>query len=138
MEKQEKINIDGLRITVNVDIVSALSALSKLQTLIINRKSYSINAIYNTLTARAAAQLPQMVSKISQLQDLYMNNCGINNDVMVALTDSLYKHCHLLEVLSLSYNHLSAGVFEVLEHVQHMYSPVGRFLIQETFPKTLY
>ena len=120
MKKQEKINIDGLRIMVNVDIVSALSALSKLQTLIINRKSYSINALYNTLTARAAAHLPQMVSKMSQLQDLYINNCDINNEVLVALTDSLYKHCPLLVKLSLSGNHLSSGVWEVLKHIQHM------------------
>ena len=120
MKKQEKINIDGLRIMVNVDIVSALSALSKLQTLIINRKSHSINAIYNTLTARAAAHLPQMVSKMSQLQDLYINNCDINNEVLVALTDSLCKHCPLLEELSLCHNHLSSGVWEVLKHIQQM------------------
>ena len=115
MTKQEKIDIDGWGITVDEDIVRALSKLSKLQTLIINY-DYS----NNKLTSRASSELPHTVSSMPHLQVLSLDHCDISNDVMVALTDSLYKHCPLLEKLSLGYNHLSSGVWEVVEHVQQM------------------
>ena len=116
MTKQKKININGLGITVDEDIVRALSKLSKLQTLIINSLVYS----NNKLTSRAASKLPHTVSSMPHLQVLLLDRCNISNDVMVALTDSLYKHCPLLEVLSLDNNHLSSGVWDVLEHIQKM------------------
>ena len=115
MTKQEKIDIHGWGITVDEDIVRALSKLSKLQTLIINYYSD-----YNNLTSRASSELPHTVSSMPHLQVLYLDTCNISNDVMVALTDSLYKHCPLLELLSLSYNHLSLGVWEVVKHIQEM------------------
>ena len=115
MTKQEKINIQGWGITVDEDIVRALSKLSKLQTLIIN---YGYN--YNKLTSRASSELPHTVSSMPHLQVLHLDYCDISNDVMVALTDSLYKHCPLLEYLTLINNHLSSGVWEVLEHIQKM------------------
>ena len=116
MTKQERININRWGITVDEDIVRALSKLSKLQTLIINN-SYDSN---NKLTSRASSELPHTVSSMSHLQVLYLDRCNISNDVIVALTDSLYKHCPLLEKLSLSDNHLSSGVPEVLKHIQQM------------------
>ena len=116
MTKQKKINIHGWGITVDEDIVRSLSKLSKLQTLIIN-DYYGSN---NKLTSRAASELPHTVSSMPHLQVLYLDNCDISNDVIVALTDSLYKHCPLLEVLSLRHNHLSSGVWEVVKHIQEM------------------
>ena len=113
--KQKKIDIDRLGITVDEDIVRSLSKLSKLQTLVINY-DYS----NNKLTSRASSELPHTVSSMPHLKVLYLDHCDISNDVMVALTDSLYKHCPLLEKLSLSYNHLSSGVWEVVEHIQKM------------------
>ena len=116
MTKQEEIDISGWGITVDEDIVRALSKLSKLQTLIINYYGYN----NNKLTSRAASELPHTVSSMPHLQNLLLADCNISNDVMVALTDSLYKHCPLLEELSLSHNHLSSGVWEVVEHIQQM------------------
>ena len=115
MRKQERIDIDGWGITVDEDIVRALSKLSNLQTLIIN-----YHGGINKLTPRASSELPHTVSSMPHLQVLYLDTCNISNDVMVALTDSLYKHCPLLKKLSLSYNHLSSGVWEVLKHIQKM------------------
>ena len=117
MTKQEKIIIEGWGITVNEDIVRALSKLSKLQTLIINCYTNTSN---NNLTPRAASELPHTVSSMPHLQVFYLNDCDISNDVMVALTDSLYKHCPLLEHLSLRNKHLSSDVWEVMEHIQRM------------------
>ena len=115
MTKQEKINIDEWGITVDEDIVRSLSKLSKLQRLIIN---YHYND--NTLTSKASLELPLTISSMPHLQVLHLYKCNISNDVMVALTDSLYKHCPLLEELFLDYNHLSSGVWEVVEHIQQM------------------
>ena len=117
MTKQEKINIDEWGITVDEDIVRELFKLSKLQTLIINIGYYMYN---NKLTPKAASELPHSVSSMPYLKVLYLDSCDISNDVMVALTDSLYKHCPLLESLSLCYNHLSSGVWEVVKHIQKM------------------
>ena len=125
MTKQEKINIDGWGITVDEDIVRSLSKLSNLQTLIINHYSYYNKLINdyrsgNKLTSRASSELPHTVSSMPHLQKLYLDHCDISNDVMVALTDSLYKHCPLLEELYLNGNHLSSGVWEVVKHIQEM------------------
>ena len=116
MIKQEKININDWGITVDEVIVRALFKLSKLQTLIINYGYYSSNK----LTSRASSELPHTVRSMPHLQTLYLDDCDVSNDVMVALTDSLYKHCPLLGKLSLRYNHLSSGVWEVVEHIQKM------------------
>ena len=115
MTKQEEIDIHGWGITVDEDIVRALSKLSKLQTLIIN-----YNCSNNKLTPRASSELPHTVSSMPHLQTLYLDRCNISNDVMVALTDSLCKHCPLLEELSLRHNHLSSDVWEMLKHIQQM------------------
>ena len=116
MTKQKMIDIEGWGITVDEDIVIKLSKLSKLQTLIINIYTYN----NNKLTSRASSELPHTVSCMPHLQVLYLNHCNISNDVMVALTYSLYKHCPLLEYLILSNNDLSSGVWEVLKHIQQM------------------
>ena len=115
MTKQEEIDIHGWGITVDEDIVRALSKLSMLQTLIINYYSND-----NKPTPRASQELPHTVSSMPHLKVLRLDNCAISNGVMVALTDSLYKHCPLLDELSLSDNHLSSGVWEVVEHIQQM------------------
>ena len=115
MTEQKKININKWRITVDEDIVRALSKLSKLQTLIINDVFN-----HNKLTSRAASELTHLVSSMSHLQVLYLDHCNISNVVMVALTDSLHKNCPLLQKLSLSDNHLSSGVWQVLKHIQQM------------------
>ena len=115
MTKQKKINIDGWGIVVDVDIVRAVSKCSKLQTLIINDKY-----IYNRLNSRAAPDLLYTLISKPHLQFLFLDNCSISNDAMVALTYSLYKHCGLLEDLSLCDNHLSSGVREVMKHILQM------------------
>ena len=122
MTQQEKIDIAGWGITVDEDIVRALSKLSKLQTLIINMYHLLLvhNYYNNKLTSRVSSELPNTVSSMPHLQVLHLDNCDISNDVMVALTDSLYKHCPLLEDLSLRNNHLSSGVWEVVNHIQQM------------------
>ena len=121
MTKQEKINIQGWGITVDEDIVRALSKLSKLQTLIINISYYGSDLHnHNKLTSRVSSELPHTVSSMPHLQVLSLDHCNISNDVMVALTDSLYKHCPLLEKLYLINNHLSSGLWEVIEHIQNM------------------
>ena len=120
MTKQEKIDIRGWGNTVDEDIVTALSKLSKLQTLIINTYDPFWYYSNNKLTSRATSALPHTVSSMPLLQVLGLDYCDISNDVMVALTDSLYKHCPLLEDLTLRYNHLSSGVWEVLKHIQQM------------------
>ena len=126
MTKQEKIDINGWGITVDEDIVRALSKLSKLQKLIIYHyygydATTSIYPHYsNKLTPEVSSELPHTVRSLPDLQVLYLDYCNISNDVIVALTKSLYKHCPLLEALSLSDNHLSSGVWEVLKHIQQM------------------
>ena len=119
MTKQEEINIHRWGITVDVDIIRVLAKLSKLQTLVINKY---FDIFINKLTSRAASELPHTVSSMPHLQILWLDDCNISNDVMVALTDSLYNHCPLLEDLSLSGNHLSSGVWEVVKHTQQMKS----------------
>ena len=126
MTKQEIIDILGWGITVDEDIVRALSQLSMLQRL-------SINYIYdikNKVTSRTSSELPHTVSSMPHLQILHLDYCDISNDVMVALTDSLYKHCPLLENLSLSSNHLSSGVWEVVEHIQEMKNLRALWLVE--------
>ena len=117
MTKQEKIDIHGWGITVDEDIVRALSKFSKLHTLTINL-GFSIDK--NKLTSRASSELPHTVSFMPHLQALFLDYCDVSNDVMVALTDSLYNHCPLLEQLSLCNNHMSSGVWEVVKHIQQM------------------
>ena len=114
MTKQERIDIDRWGITVDEDIVRALSKLSNLQTLIISAW------LKNKLTPRASSELPHTVRSTPRLQVLYLDDCNISNDVMVDLTDSLYKHCPLLKELCICDNHLSSGVWEVVEHIQKM------------------
>ena len=169
MTKQDIIDINRWRITVDVTIVRAISNLSKL---------IGINIIFpdGKLTTQAAAEFPYTISfmphllglnlvgcdikkdaaialtdslskhcpqleilslsnnnlstgmqeaakhiqKMKNLEKLFLSNCGISNDVMVTLTDNISKHCPLLEVLSLSNNNLSSGVWNVLEHIKHM------------------
>ena len=115
MKKNEKIDMDKWGITVDVNIINAMSKLPELKYLII-----SISNTRNTLTAEAASELPQTVSYLTQLQWLYLDGCSIGSDDVVALTNSLWKHCALLEVLSLSYNDLSSGMNEVVNHIQQM------------------
>ena len=117
LKKQETINIDAWGIKVDENIVGALSKLSNLQTLIIN-DGFSNNK--NELTSIASSELPYTVSCMNRIYRLDFDHCDIHNDVIVTLTDSLYKHCPLLEKLSLGYNHLSSGVWEVLRHIRQM------------------
>ena len=117
MTKQEIIDIDEWGIAVDKDIVRALFRLTHLHTLVINYDCCSNN---NTLTATAMAELPHVVTSTPFLCVFYLDDCDISNDLVVALTDSLYKQCPILEVLSLCNNHLLSGVWEVLEHIQQM------------------
>ena len=115
MKNQENINIRYWQITINVDTVRAMSKLSKLKSFIVNRYKRR-----NILTAQAAAELPNTISCMHQLQVLHLGNCGIGNDAVVALTDSLSKHCPLLEDLSLSNNSLQSSITKVEKHIQQM------------------
>ena len=53
------------------------------------------------------------------LLSLSLFDCDICNDVAVALTDSLSKHCPKLQVLGISDNDLSFGM-EVVKHIEQM------------------
>ena len=117
MTKQEIIDIDEWGITVDKDIVRALFRLTYLHTLVINYDCCSNN---NTLTTTAMAELPHAVRSTPFLRVFYLDDCDISNDLVVALTDSLYKQCPILEVLSLCNNHLLSGVWEVLKHIKLM------------------
>ena len=118
MTKQEIIDIDEWGITVDKDIVRALFRLTHLHTLVINYDCCSNKN--NTLTTTAMAELPHVVSSTPFLCVFYLDDCDISNDVVVAMTDSLYKQCPILEVLSLCNNHLLSGVWEVLKHIKLM------------------
>ena len=115
MKNQENINIRYWHITVDLDIVRAMSKVPKLKSLIVNR-----NTRRNILTAQAAAELPNTISCMHKLQVLHLGNCGIGNDAVVALTDSLSKHCPLLEDLSLSKNNLQSSITKMVKHIQQM------------------
>ena len=106
MTNQKEMSIDGWGITVDEDIVKAMSKLTKLQTLIINHDHNN-----NKLTSEALSELPKTIGLMPHLRVFGLDNCDINNDNMVkALTEAFSKHCPLLEELSLSNNNMSSGV----------------------------
>ena len=111
MKKQEEINIYEWGITIDVDIVKALSNMVYLKYLMLS---------YNTLTPSACKCLLNSVKSLPQLEEVYLGYCGISNDDCVDLVSSLSKHCPRLEVLSLSYNHLSSGISQVVDDVSKM------------------
>ena len=111
MKKEEKIDIGGWMITIDVDIVKALSNMVYLKFL---------NLSYNTLTQSACKCLVQSVRSLPQLEDLGLVGCDISNDDCVDLVYSLSKHCPRLEVLDLYNNHLSSGISQVVVDVSKM------------------
>ena len=111
MKKQERIDIDRWLITIDVDIVKALSNMVYLKYL---------NLSFNTFTPSASKYLSQSVRSLPQLEYLYLGVCGISNDDCVDLVSSLSNHCPRLELLYLSYNHLSSGVSQVVDDVSKM------------------
>ena len=111
MKKQERIDIDRWGITIDVDIVKALSNMVYLKYL---RLSYS------TLTPSACKCLVQSVRSLPQLEELYLGGCDISNDDCVDLVSSLSKHCPRLEELYLYDNHLSSGCSQVVNDVSKM------------------
>ena len=111
MKKQEKINISLWMITIDVDIVKALSNMVHLQLLDLS---------YNTLTPSACKCLSQSVRSLPQLEELYLGYCDISNDDCVNLVSSLSKHCPRLRELYLNNNHLSSGISQVVDDVSKM------------------
>ena len=111
MKKQEEINIHRWGVTIDVDIVKALSNMVYLKSLLL---------LYNTLTPSASKCLSQSVRSLPQLEYLGLCYCGISNDDCVDLVSSLSKHCPRLRVLDLSYNHLSSGYGQVVDDVSKM------------------
>ena len=111
MKKQEKIDIGGWEITIDVDIVKALSNMVYLEYLRLS---------FNTLTPSACKCLIQSVRSLPQLEGLWLGYCGISNDDCVDLVSSLSKHCPRLGDLYLSYNHLSSGYSQVVDDVSKM------------------
>ena len=109
------LHLEECGITVDVDLVKTFAKLTQLQGLVINffrRK--------NKLTSAAAAEFPETIKHLPQLKRFFLDECSISDDVMVALTGSLCKHCPLLEQLSLSENRLSSSVWKVLSHIGQM------------------
>ena len=88
MPEDKEIDMTEFSITVDVDIVTALSEMPQLK---------SLKASCNKLTSEAAREF-----SMSQLQHLELSNCGINDTVCVTLMKSLSEHCPLLEILDLS------------------------------------
>ena len=111
MKKQNKVAIHLLGITIDVDIVKALSNMVHLKSLWLSG---------NTLTPSACKFLVQSVRSLSQLEGLYLSRCGISNDDCVDLVSSLSKHCRRLEKLDLCYNYLSSGHSQVVDDVSKM------------------
>ena len=107
MPEEKEINMILWEIYIDVDIVRALSKMPQLE---------SLKAPYNKLTPEAAREF-----SMSQLQELNLSYCGINDTVCVPLMISLSKHCPLLVVLNLGGNELtSSGVLEIVDHIKHM------------------
>ena len=102
MSEDKKIDMTGFRITIDVDIVKALSKIPQLK---------ALDASNNKLTPEAAREF-----SMTKLQQLGISYYGINDTVCVSLMISLSKHCPLLEVLDLSYNKLTFD--EWCHHVQ--------------------
>ena len=111
MKKQNKVDIHLLGITIDVDIVKALSNMVHLKSLWLSG---------NTLTPSAFKCLVQSVRSLPQLEGLYLSRCGISNDDCVDLVSSLSKHCRRLEILDLCYNYLSSGHSQVVDDVRKM------------------
>ena len=100
--EDEEINMTGWGITIDVDIVKALSKMPQLKLL---------KASCNILTPEAARAF-----SMSQVQQLYLCECGISNTVCVSLMNNLSKYCPLLEILDLGGNNLTSDVW--CRHVQ--------------------
>ena len=113
MKLQESIDIYYWRITIDVDIVKALSIMAYLKTLWLSN---------NTLTSSASKYLSQSVRLLPQLEVLWLGYCDISNDDCVDLVSSLSKHCPKLRVLHLYDNHLSSGYSQVVDDVSKMYN----------------
>ena len=111
MKTQEKIDIGGWWITVDVDIVKALSNMVYLKSLDISN---------NKLTPSACKCLSQSVRSLPQLEKLDLIKCGISNDDCVDLVSSFSKHCPRLRELYLYNNHLSSGYRQVVDDVSKM------------------
>ena len=97
MSKDEEVDMTRCDITIDVDIVKALSKMPQLK---------SLNASFNKLTPEAAREF-----SMSQLQKLELSNCGINDTVCVSLMSRLSEHCPLLEVLDLYGINLTSDEF---------------------------
>ena len=87
MPEDKEIDMTKRGITIDVNIVKALSKMLQLK---------SLKASFNKLTRKAARKF-----SMSQLQKLYLSNCGINDTVCVSLMIRLSKHCPLLKELDL-------------------------------------
>ena len=111
MKKQETIDIGGWGITIDVDIVKALSNMVYLKYLWLS---------FNTLTQSGCKCLLQSVRSLPQLEVLWLGYCGISNDDCVDLVSSLSKLCPRLRDLYLYNNHLSSGISQVVDDVSKM------------------
>ena len=111
MKQQEKIYINNWSITIDVDIVKALSNMVYLK---------SMFSSYNKLTPSACKFLIHSVRSLPQLEHLALGRCDVSNDDCVDLVSSLSKHCPRLEYISLCNNHLSSGVSQVVDDVSKM------------------
>ena len=111
MKLQERISIHDWGITVDVDIVKALSNMVYLK---------SMRLSCNTLTPSACKCLSNSVRSLPQLEVLDLERCGISNDDFVDLMSSLSQHCPRLKHLYLSNNHLSSGYSQVVDDVSKM------------------
>ena len=111
MKKQEKINIYRWGITIDVDIVKALSNMVYLK---------SLRLSFNTLTPSGSKWLSQSVRSLPQLEELSLDRCDISNDDCVDLVSSISKHCPRLRELDLYGNNLSSGYSQVVDDVSKM------------------
>ena len=94
MPEDKKIDMTGWGITIDVDIVRALSKMPQLK---------SLNASHIRLTPEAAREF-----SLSKLQQLVLSRCDINYTVCVTLMISLSAYCPQLKELDLSNNKLTS------------------------------
>ena len=92
--EDKEVDMTRWAITVDVDIVKALSKMPQLK---------SLKGSYNELTPEAAREF-----SMSKLQQLNLSKCDISDTVCVSLMINLSKYCPLLEILELNGNNLTS------------------------------
>ena len=102
MSEDKEIDMTECGVTIDVNIVKALSKMPQIN---------SLNASNNIFTPEAAQEF-----SMSHLQQLYLSKCDVSDKACVPLMISLSKHCPMVEILKLEGNNMISD--EWCHHVQ--------------------